>query len=80
MAFVINYGRDNDTTGAVTGAILGAYWGADKLPKDMVAKVLAVNKQRLGTNLEDLASQLTDKILAVKAVSSKTKKAPLVSP
>ena len=64
MMFVINYGRDNDTTGAVTGAILGAYWGADKLPKDMVAKVLAVNKERLGTDLEDVANKLTDRILA----------------
>lgn len=64
MTFVINYGRDNDTTGAVTGAILGAYWGADKLPKDMVAKVLAVNKERLGTDLEDVASKLTDRIMA----------------
>lgn len=64
MTFVINYGRDNDTTGAVTGAILGAYWGADKLPKDMVAKILAVNKEHLGTDLEDVANKLTDKILA----------------
>jgi len=64
MTFVINYGRDNDTTGAVTGAILGAYWGADKLPKDMVAKVLAVNKERLGTDLEDVANKLTDRIMA----------------
>ncbi|QJW90607.1 ADP-ribosylglycohydrolase family protein [Spirosoma taeanense] len=63
LAFVINYGRDNDTTGAVTGAILGAYWGADRLPKAMVTKVITVNKQRLGTDLEALADKLTDRIL-----------------
>ena len=32
-AFIVNYGRDNDTVAAIAGAILGAYWGADKLPK-----------------------------------------------
>ncbi len=40
LAFVINYGRDNDTTGAVTGAILGAYWGASRLPDKMKETVL----------------------------------------
>ncbi len=63
MAFIVNYGRDNDTTAAVTGAILGAYWGARQLPKDMVAQVLAVNTSLLDNDLEALASQLTDKIL-----------------
>jgi len=64
MAFVVNFGRDNDTTAAVTGAILGAYWGADQLPKEMVNSVLTVNDTVLDTNLEELANQLTDKILA----------------
>jgi len=64
MAFVVNFGRDNDTTAAVTGAILGAYWGASQLPEEMVASVLSVNDTVLDTNLEQLANQLTDKILA----------------
>jgi len=61
MAFVVNYGRDNDTVAAIAGAILGAYWGADKLPKHMVDQVLTVNKQELGIDLKDLAEQLTNK-------------------
>lgn len=63
LAFVINYGRDNDTTAAVTGAILGAYWGADKLPEGMLAKVLKANLE-LGYDLEKLASRMTQSILA----------------
>lgn len=63
MAFVVNFGRDNDTTAAVTGAILGAYWGANQLPQEMVNSVLSVNDTVLDTNLEELANQLTDKIL-----------------
>lgn len=61
MTFIVNYGRDNDTAGAIAGAILGAYWGADKLPVNMKQKVLAVNKQQLNIDLEQLASQLTEK-------------------
>ena len=64
MAFVINYGRDNDTVGAVTGGILGAYWGAKKLPKQAVEQVLTTNKNLLQTDFEALANQLTDQILA----------------
>jgi ADP-ribosylglycohydrolase len=64
MAFVVNFGRDNDTTAAVTGAILGAYWGASQLPEEMVASVLSVNDTVLDTNLEQLANRLTDKILS----------------
>ncbi|WKN41572.1 ADP-ribosylglycohydrolase family protein [Tunicatimonas pelagia] len=64
MAFVVNFGRDNDTTAAVTGAILGAYYGADQLPEEMVNSVLSVNDTVLDVNLEELASQLTDRILS----------------
>ena len=60
MNFIVNYGRDNDTVAAIAGAILGAYWGADQLPKDMSALVLTVNKEELGIDLERLASQLTE--------------------
>ncbi|MEL6251875.1 MAG: ADP-ribosylglycohydrolase family protein [Bacteroidota bacterium] len=63
LSFVINYGRDNDTTAAVTGAILGAYWGAGKLPEDMLAKVIKANLD-LGYDLEKIASRMTQSILA----------------
>ena len=63
LAFVINYGRDNDTTGAVTGAILGAYWGASGLPDEMKEQVLAADRMVMQTNLPQLAQQLTDRIM-----------------
>lgn len=62
LAFVVNFGRDNDTTAAVTGAILGAYYGAKKLPPEMVAQVLNTNKGLLKTDIETLANQLYEKI------------------
>ena len=63
LVFVVNYGRDNDTTGAVTGAILGAYWGADKLPPSMKEAVLRTDASVVETNLKDLAARLTDQII-----------------
>jgi hypothetical protein len=60
LEFVTNFGRDNDTVGAVTGAILGAYWGASKLPPDMVMMALKVNKETVGLDLEMLAKELTN--------------------
>ena len=61
MEFIVNYGRDNDTVGAIAGAILGAYWGESKLPRKMVDQVLTVNKKELGIDLSELANQLTEK-------------------
>ncbi len=69
MEFVINYGRDNDTVAAVTGAILGAYYGFDKLPDDLKNPVLETNKKRLGIDLETLARQFTDRIIENNGVS-----------
>ena len=63
LAFVINYGRDNDTTGAITGAILGAYWGASRLPDTMKERVLLADSMVIRTNLPALAQQLTDQIM-----------------
>lgn len=63
LEFVINFARDNDTTGAVTGAILGAYHGFEKLPQDLASQVLTTNKNELEIDLEDLAQKLTDSIL-----------------
>jgi len=59
MEFIINYGRDNDTVAAVAGSILGAFLGADRLPEKKVGQILRVNKNLLGTDLEELAHQLT---------------------
>jgi hypothetical protein len=63
LAFVVNWGRDNDTTAAVTGAVLGAYLGAGKLPQDWVKQSLAKNRG-LGIDLEALADRLTTAILS----------------
>lgn len=60
MEFVTNFGRDNDTVGAVTGAILGAYWGVSKLPPQLVAKAIKTNRETMGIDLEKLAQQLVD--------------------
>jgi len=62
MEFITNYGRDNDTSGAVAGAILGAYWGFDALPASLRDQVLKTNKKNLGIDLETIAAEITDKI------------------
>ena len=63
MEFITNYGRDNDTSGAVAGAILGAYWGFNGLPKSLRDPVVKTNKINLGIDLETLAANITDKII-----------------
>ncbi|MBX2843339.1 MAG: ADP-ribosylglycohydrolase family protein [Flammeovirgaceae bacterium] len=63
LAFVINFGRDNDTTAAVTGAILGAFYGVDHLTEKMVKQVITVNKEKLGIDMEKLANDFTMKIM-----------------
>ena len=70
MEFVINYGRDNDTVGAVTGAILGGFHGYEKLPKDMKEQILKINKQKLGIDLEKLAADLTDGMVEAGVIAS----------
>jgi hypothetical protein len=62
LEFVINFGRDNDTTGAVTGAILGAYHGAAGLPAEFRKQVLATNL-KLGIDLEELAERMVEGML-----------------
>ena len=61
MEFVVNFGRDNDTVGAVTGGILGANHGFQKLPADK-NQVMEVNKTTLGIDLAALAHELTDAV------------------
>jgi hypothetical protein len=63
MEFIVNYGRDNDTVAAVAGAILGAYIGADHLPQKKVRQILQVNRELLGTDLEEMAHVLTAKYM-----------------
>ncbi|MDH4092232.1 MAG: ADP-ribosylglycohydrolase family protein [Cyclobacteriaceae bacterium] len=63
MEFIVNYGRDNDTVAAVAGSILGAFLGADQLPEKKVRQILQVNKELLGTDLEEMARTMTAKYL-----------------
>jgi len=57
LEFVVNFGRDNDTTAAVTGAVLGAYLGADALPERWVRTTLERNRA-IGLDLEALTDRL----------------------
>ena len=59
LIFLVNYGRDNDTTAALAGGILGAWYGFEKLPKSEREKVLEVNQEELGIDLESLARELS---------------------
>jgi hypothetical protein len=63
LIFLINYGRDNDTTAAVAGGILGGFHGFEKLPKMEREQVLRVNREILGIDLEQVAKELTAHIL-----------------
>ena len=60
MEFVINFGRDNDTVAAVTGSILGAYWGYKQLPKQMALQIVTTHKTTIGIDLEEMARKLVD--------------------
>lgn len=64
LVFLVNYGRDNDTSAAVAGGILGAYYGFEKLPETMKTEVLNVNKTELSIDLEKAARDLQEKILS----------------
>jgi ADP-ribosylglycohydrolase len=65
MEFLVNYGRDNDTTAAIAGGILGAYHGFEKLPADK-NRVIKVAKEKLNIDLKALAQQLSNKIWELK--------------
>jgi hypothetical protein len=64
LQFITNYGRDNDTVAAVTGAILGALHGFSHLPRDQRDLVIRVNKEVLDIDLEQLAWDLTEAVMA----------------
>ena len=68
MEFVVNYGRDNDTVAAITGAILGALHGFSNLPQESAALVLAVNKNQLGVDLETMAERLVEFMISEEKV------------
>ena len=61
LEFVVNYGRDNDTTAAVTGAVVGAYVGREALPESWVQTTLEGNRA-LGLDLEALTDRLVTAI------------------
>ena len=63
MEFITNYGRDNDTSGAVAGSILGAYLGFNELPESFKEQVLTTNSKNLGIDLEKLAHDFTEKMM-----------------
>ncbi|MDN5212807.1 ADP-ribosylglycohydrolase family protein [Fulvivirgaceae bacterium BMA12] len=58
MAFMVNYGRDNDTVAAVAGMILGAQLGFKNLPDTLKEAVMHTNKEILGIDLETLANEV----------------------
>ena len=58
MAFIVNYGRDNDTVGAVAGMILGAQLGFKRLPIDLRNQVMQTNKVQLGIDLETVGQEV----------------------
>lgn len=60
MEFVVNYGRDNDTVAAVTGAILGAHLGYAQLPQPLAGKSLEATKKLVGIDLEALAEAMAE--------------------
>ncbi|WP_233131675.1 ADP-ribosylglycohydrolase family protein [Robiginitalea sediminis] len=59
MAFIVNYGRDNDTVAAVAGMILGASLGYEELPESTRETVLKVNREQLGIDLEAAARRIS---------------------
>ncbi|MEM1356749.1 MAG: ADP-ribosylglycohydrolase family protein [Bacteroidota bacterium] len=67
LEFVTNYGRDNDTVAAVTGAILGALHGYSKLPREQRELVIKVNREVLDIDLEGLAWSLSEAVLGRRA-------------
>ncbi|WP_373495048.1 ADP-ribosylglycohydrolase family protein, partial [Aquiflexum sp.] len=59
LIFLTNYGRDNDTTAALAGAILGAYYGFERLPQKERQQVIKVSKEQLDLDLEQVARNFT---------------------
>lgn len=64
LQFITNFGRDNDTAGAVAGAILGAYHGYQKIPLAFRETVEKTNAIQLDQPLVEPAELLADRIWA----------------
>ena len=60
LQFIINYGRDNDTVGAVAGMILGAKDGYKNLPVKLRDEVLRGSKEVMNIDLEKSAQELVE--------------------
>ena len=62
-----NFGRDADTIGAVAGAILGAKYGAGKMPERWIEKTRYPSGTCLqftkGIDIRDYAEKITDIIM-----------------
>lgn len=58
MAFIVNYGRDNDTVAAVAGMIAGAQVGFEGLPEKEREQILEVSRDLMGIDLEELAREV----------------------
>lgn len=62
LEFIVNYGRDNDTSAAMAGAILGALHGAEAMPANWREEVLAVSSE-LDLDFLEMADQLVEVML-----------------
>ena len=72
LIFLTNYGRDNDTTAALAGGILGAWYGFENIPLKERNQVLEVGKNILGQDLELKAKEFTFHLIQnKKALNSK---------
>jgi ADP-ribosyl-[dinitrogen reductase] hydrolase len=54
LVTTVNQGGDADTTGAIVGAIAGAYYGIDAIPKDWIKKL----DTHVREELQDLSERL----------------------
>lgn len=68
MQFITNFGRDNDTAGAVAGAVLGAYHGYQKLPSTFRETVERINATELDQPLVEQAKLLAARIWALRPI------------
>ncbi|MBI9009950.1 MAG: ADP-ribosylglycohydrolase family protein [Tenericutes bacterium] len=63
----VNFGRDNDSSASVVGAIAGAFNGVDSIPQEWIKLVETVND---GPSFEDFAEKLT--IIVMKALKEQS--------
>ena len=58
MVQVVNQGGDADTTGAIAGAIAGAYYGPEEIPRRWVKKLdrsLVAEVERLAVRMVEVS-------------------------